>query len=100
VGLWTQAQARKASTSEGKEAGYDEVAPYVVLHNAEKAGHPAGLFIVNVDWECPAPESGKTQKLVHRSTLANQDDPDDKEPDQRWEVGDDRGTPAPRVVEP
>ena len=72
----------KASTSEGKEEGYDEVAPYVVLHNAEKAGHRASPFIVNVDWEWPAPESGKTQELVHRPTLANQDDPDDKEPDQ------------------
>ena len=58
------------------------------------------FFIVNVDWEWPAPESGKTQELVHRLTLANQDDPDDKEPDQRWEVGDDCGTPASRVVEP
>ena len=26
--------------------------------------------------------------------------PDDKEPDQRWEVGDDCGSPACRVVEP
>ena len=33
------------------------------------------FFIVNLDWEWPAPESGKTQELVHRSTLANQDDP-------------------------
>ena len=40
------------------------------------------------------------QELVHRSTLPNQDNPDDKEPNQRWEVGDDCGSPASRVVEP